>query len=102
MSRPETAAPESAAEDGLRLDRWLFQARLFKTRTLAAQLAAKGRIRVNRTRVSKSHFRVRPGDVLTFPLGRTIKVIRVLGLPTRRGPADEARMLYEELSQAGC
>jgi ribosome-associated heat shock protein Hsp15 len=87
-----------SAEDGLRLDKWLFQARLFKTRTVAAELAARGRIRVNRTPVGKSHFRVRPGDVLTFAQGRTVRVIRVLGLPTRRGPADEARSFYEELS----
>ena len=53
---------DPAAADGLRLDRWLWQARFFKTRALAAQLAARRRIRINRLLVTKPHYRVRPGD----------------------------------------
>ncbi|MGH8722151.1 MAG: RNA-binding S4 domain-containing protein [Burkholderiales bacterium] len=89
------------AEEGLRLDKWLWQARFFKTRTLAAQLIERRRLRINREVVTKAHYRVRPGDVLTFPQGATVRVVRVLALGTRRGPATEARSLYEELSGAG-
>jgi ribosome-associated heat shock protein Hsp15 len=88
--------PDPASE-GLRLDKWLWQARFFKTRALAAQLVAKGRLRINQTIITKSHHRVRPGDVLTFPHGRIIRVVRVLELGSRRGPASEAQALYEEL-----
>jgi ribosome-associated heat shock protein Hsp15 len=90
---------DPAAADGLRLDRWLWQARFFKTRALAAQLAAKRRIRINRLVITKPHYRVRPGDVLTFPYGQTVRVVRVLALGTRRGPASEAQTLYEEVTE---
>lgn len=83
--------------DGLRLDKWLWQARFFKTRSLAGQIAAKRKIRVNRVIVTKSHYKVRPGDVLTFAQGLSIRVVRVLALGVRRGPAPEARTLYEEI-----
>jgi ribosome-associated heat shock protein Hsp15 len=83
--------------DGLRLDKWLWQARFFKTRSLAGQIAAKRKIRVNRVIVTKSHYKVRPGDVLTFAQGHSIRVVRVLALGVRRGPAPEARTLYEEI-----
>lgn len=89
------------AEDGLRLDKWLWQARFFKTRALAAQLIERRRLRINREVVTKSHYRVRPGDVLTFPQGATVRVVRVIALGTRRGPAPEAQTLYEELSDVG-
>lgn len=85
--------------DGLRLDKWLWQARFFKTRSLAAKIAAKRKVRINRTLVTKPHYRVRPGDVLTFPQGREIRVIRILALGLRRGPAPEARTLYEEIAE---
>ena len=88
---------EPPADDGLRLDKWLWQARFFKTRTLAAQLAGRRKVRINQTLVTKPHYRVRPGDVLTFPQGRTIRVVRVLALGTRRGPAPEAQALYEDV-----
>jgi ribosome-associated heat shock protein Hsp15 len=92
-----TSSPEP--EDGLRLDKWLWYARFFKTRPLAAQLAEKGRIRINRVPVKKPHYRLRPGDVLTFPQGRTIRVVRVRALGNRRGPASEAQTLYEDLTE---
>lgn len=85
-------------EQGLRLDKWLWHARFCKTRPLAAQLAEKGRIRINRIVVNKPHYRLRPGDVLTLPQGGTIRVVRVLALGTRRGPASEAQTLYEDLT----
>jgi ribosome-associated heat shock protein Hsp15 len=64
---------------------------------LASKFAAAGRLRVNAERVDKAHHSVRVGDVLTFPQGRLIRVVRVAGLGKRRGPAPEARQLYEDL-----
>ena len=90
-------SPPDPASEGLRLDKWLWQARFFKTRTIAAQLITKGRLRINQTIITKSHHRVRPGDVLTFPQGRVIRVVRVLELGARRGPASEAQTLYQDL-----
>lgn len=92
------AADEGGALDGLRLDRWLWHARFFKTRALAADVAERRKVRVNRMLINKSHYRVRPGDVLTFPQGRTVRVVRVLALGSRRGPASEAQALYEEVA----
>ena len=81
----------------LRVDKWLWFARLFKSRTLAAALCQSGRIRVNGVIVQKAHHGLRPGDVLTFPKADYIRVIRVVGLGSRRGPAAEAQALYEDL-----
>ncbi|MGI9435604.1 MAG: RNA-binding S4 domain-containing protein [Geminicoccaceae bacterium] len=89
---------KDGADEGLRLDKWLWQARFFKTRTLAAKIASRRKIRINRLLVTKPHFRVRPGDVLTFPQGQEVRVVRVLALGIRRGPAPEARTLYEEIT----
>jgi ribosome-associated heat shock protein Hsp15 len=90
------SAPD-AASAGLRLDKWLWQARFFKTRALAAQLVGKGRLRINQTIVTKAHHRVRPGDVLTFPQGQIVRVVRVVDLGSRRGRPDEAQTLYEDI-----
>ena len=89
------SAPELASE-GLRLNRWLWQARFFKTRALAAQLVGKGRVRINQAIVTKAYHRIRPGDVLTFPQGTIVRVVRVVDLGNRCGPAREAQCLYEE------
>ena len=89
------------ASDGLRLDRWLWQARFFKTRALAAHLIGKGRVRINQAIVTKAHARIRPGDVLTFPQGAIVRVVRVVELGSRRGPAREAQCLYEEIAEDG-
>ena len=87
------------APEGLRLDKWLWQARFFKTRALAATLAARRKIRVNSVLVTKPHYRVRPGDVLTFPQAKTVRIVRVVALGSRRGPASEAQTLYEDLAE---
>lgn len=84
-------------ETRLRLDKWLWRARFFKSRTLASRLCVAGRVRINRRVVAKAHAVVRPGDVLTFPQSGLIRVVRVVALGTRRGPAAEARALYEDL-----
>lgn len=81
----------------LRADKWLYQARFFKSRTLAGKVCDGG-LRISGNKVDKAHAKVRVGDVLTFPLGRHIRVVKVLALGTRRGPALEARTLYEDLS----
>ena len=93
---PEEPAAETAATQ--RLDRWLWFARFVKSRTLAAKLVASGKVRVNRERAQKASRLVRAGDVLTFPLGPHIRVIKILAPGTRRGPASEAQQLYEDLS----
>ncbi|MSO76679.1 MAG: RNA-binding S4 domain-containing protein [Alphaproteobacteria bacterium] len=84
-----------------RLDKWLWCARFFKTRPLATSLCGAGRIRVNRIPVAKAHYAVRIGDVLTFPQGRDIRVIRILAFAERRGQASEGRLLYADLAEAG-
>jgi ribosome-associated heat shock protein Hsp15 len=81
----------------LRLDKWLWHARFARTRSLAAKLVSAARFRINGNPTEKAHHAVRSGDVLTFPLGPYIRVIKVLALGTRRGPAPEARLLYEDL-----
>ena len=86
------------ASDKMRLDKWLWHARFFKTRSLSAKVIAAGHVRVNSTRVSKPAFAVSENDVLTFPQAKQIRVIRVLAMGSRRGPAPEAQALYEELT----
>jgi ribosome-associated heat shock protein Hsp15 len=91
------ARPSPDARPGLRLDKWLWQARFFKDRGLAAAQIEKGRIRINGQRMHKPGHAVREGDVLTFVQGDAIRVIRVLQLGVRRGPATEAQGLYADL-----
>lgn len=85
-------------DDTRRIDKWLWFARFCKSRTLASKLCAAGKVRIAGEIVHKAHYLVRPGDVLTFPQGPHIRVVRVLQIGTRRGPATEARTLYEDLS----
>lgn len=83
--------------DTLRLDKWLWQARFFRSRATASKLCLAGRVRIDGAVVAKAHHPVRPGNVLTFPQARDIRVVRILALAERRGPAAEARTLYEDL-----
>jgi ribosome-associated heat shock protein Hsp15 len=85
----------------LRLDKWLWFARFVRTRSLATRLVADGRMRVNGAPTQKAHYSVKAGDVLTFPLGPHIRVIKVLALGSRRGPAAQAQALYEDLDPPG-
>jgi len=80
-----------------RLDKWLWYARFFKSRSLATKFCASGKLRLNEKVVRKAHYGLRVGDVLTFPKARHIRVVRVVGLGTRRGPAPEAQALYDDL-----
>lgn len=81
----------------LRADKWLWYARFFKTRSLATRACNAGKLRISGELVSKAHHRVKPGDVLTFSQGRQVRVVKVLALAHRRGPAAEAQALYEDL-----
>jgi ribosome-associated heat shock protein Hsp15 len=82
----------------LRLDKWLWHARFFKTRSLAATQVQAGVVRVNGTATQKRASMIGAGDVLTFALGDHIRVIQVDAIGTRRGPATEAQTLYTDLS----
>lgn len=84
--------------DTLRLDKWLWHARFFKTRTLAAKFVAAGGVRLNANRVDKPSTSIKPGDGLTFALGLQVRVVRIVDLGTRRGPAPEAQALYDDLT----
>lgn len=84
--------------DKLRIDKWLWHARFFKTRTLAARQVMAGHVRVDGIRIGKAAYPVLPDMVLTFQQEGDIRVIRVLALGTRRGPAIEAQALYDDLA----
>lgn len=109
MNKPGQIDEEDEDEDGaasateiasgkLRLDKWLWFARFYKTRSLAAKLCGSGSLRCGGVAVSKASATVKPGDVLTFPQGKHVRVIKVLALGARRGPAPEAQGLYEDLA----
>jgi ribosomal 50S subunit-recycling heat shock protein len=90
-----------SGEDACRLDVWLWRARFFKTRSLAARFIEEGRVRISRagteTRVDKSSRTVRAGDGLVFAIGGRVIAVTVMAMGERRGPAAEARGLYEQL-----
>jgi ribosome-associated heat shock protein Hsp15 len=84
--------------DGQRIDKWLWFARVTKTRTLAQKLAISGRVRVNRERNGSASRPVKAGDTLTIATEAGVRILRVVAPGARRGPAAEARLLYEDLS----
>jgi ribosome-associated heat shock protein Hsp15 len=84
----------SEAQPKLRLDKWLWQARFFKTRSLAAKQISSGHVRVNGSRAGKPAHGVGLGDVLTFIQARDVRVVEIVALGERRGPAPEAQALY--------
>ncbi|MEL6702511.1 MAG: RNA-binding S4 domain-containing protein, partial [Pseudomonadota bacterium] len=86
------------ASASIRIDKWLWHARFFKTRGLATKLVQAGKVRVDSTPISKPSRSVGPGNVLTFPQGREVRVIKIVDIGTRRGPAPEAQALYEDLA----
>ncbi len=81
-----------------RIDKWLFFARVVKSRSLAAKLVQAGKVRLNREKIDQAAQAVKPGDVLTISLDRRILVLKILLPGARRGPFEEARTLYEDLS----
>ncbi|MBM3622711.1 MAG: RNA-binding S4 domain-containing protein [Alphaproteobacteria bacterium] len=84
----------------MRLDKWLWQARFYRSRALATRAVETTPLRIDGRPTDKPHATVAPGMVLTFAHGGGVKVIRVLALGQRRGPATEARTLYEEVGSA--
>lgn len=86
--------------ESLRLDKFLWFARIAKTRALAPQLAEQGRLRIGGRIIDRAHAPVRVGDVLSFAMRGNVRVLRVEALPDRRGSPNEARALYTDLSQA--
>lgn len=82
----------------LRIDRWLWFARFFKSRSAATRLCVARRVRLNGQVVSKPSQVISAGDVLTFPQARQIRTVRIVDLGDRRGPAAEAALLYEDLA----
>jgi ribosome-associated heat shock protein Hsp15 len=83
--------------DRQRIDRWLWHARLVRTRDAAATLAGSGYVRINGTRIDAASRMVRAGDVITVALDRGVRVLRVTGFVERRGPGGSGVALYEEL-----
>lgn len=88
---------EQEDRDWQRLDKWLWCARFMRARADCAALVAEGKIRINRQPTEKAHAKLRPGDVLTVPVRGDVRVLRVVALAARRGPAAEAATLYEDL-----
>jgi len=86
------------AADTQRIDRFLWFARLTKTRSLAQALCERGHLRIDGRRIDRAHAPVRIGNVLSLPLPSGVRVIRIEKLPARRGPAPEAALLYAEIS----
>ncbi|MEO5323882.1 RNA-binding S4 domain-containing protein [Mesorhizobium sp. CC13] len=87
-----------AGEGRQRIDKWLFFSRAVKSRSLAAKLVQTGGVRLNGRKLDQASDIVKTGDVLTIALDRRILVYKVLSAGVRRGPAEEARLLYEDLS----
>ena len=89
----------SQAADKIRIDKWLWQARFFKTRSLASKQISAGHVRLNGNKISKPAQMVAPEDVLTFAQGRQTRVVRIQAIGTRRGPAPEAQTLYFDMTE---
>ena len=96
MSREPAPGPTGGAAQ--RLDKWLWFARVVKTRTLATALVLDGKVRVNRMRVDKPSQTVRPGDVITVTAHSRVRILKVAATGERRGSATIAQTLYEDLT----
>ncbi|PHZ86475.1 RNA-binding S4 domain-containing protein [Paremcibacter congregatus] len=94
MAQPQ---PEELSQ---RIDIWLWHARFFKTRSLSTKVCRAGKVRLNGEKFTKAKTAVTVGDVLTFPQAKTIRIVKVLALSQRRGPAPEAQALYEDRTPA--
>ena len=86
--------------DRQRIDKWLWHARMVRTRSDAAALAEAGHVRLNGKRIAAASHLVRIGDVVTCALDRTVRVVRVKGVSERRGAAPAGRALYSDLTKA--
>lgn len=95
--KPKSVDKVAAAPDRQRVDRWLWHARLVRTRSAAAALAAAGYVRLNGARIDAPGRIVRTGDIVTVALDHAVRVLKVRGFAERRGPAKASRDLYDEL-----
>ncbi|MDH5488705.1 MAG: RNA-binding S4 domain-containing protein [Rhodospirillaceae bacterium] len=84
--------------NSIRLDKWLWYARFFKSRTLAGRFCNEGKIRLNQQPVSKANTNIKINDVLTFNLNNRVRILKIENIGTRRGPAAEAATLYLDMS----
>jgi ribosome-associated heat shock protein Hsp15 len=91
-------APSRLSEDRQRIDKWLWHARVVRTRIAAAALVASGHVRLNGVRIDAGSRQVKTGDVLTISLDHRVRVLRVAGFASRRGGAEVANCLYTDLS----
>jgi ribosome-associated heat shock protein Hsp15 len=99
MSRAAGRRDEDTGErEAARLDKWLWFARVVKTRSLAAALVEDGKVRVNRIKITKPSQSVRIGDVLTVTVGPRVRLLKVMAFGERRGPPSEAQALFSDLS----
>ena len=89
---------ETVLSDRQRIDKWLWHARVVRTRTSAAALVDAGQVRLNGERVTATSRAVKAGDVVTVALDRTVRIMKVAGFAERRGDADAARVLFEDLT----
>jgi ribosome-associated heat shock protein Hsp15 len=96
-SRGKALQPQGAARETIRLDKWLWRARCFRSRSLARSAIEEGHLRLNGARVLRPSVAVGAGDVLTFVQGGRVRVLRILAAGLRRGPATEAATLFAEL-----
>ena len=92
--------PRNVSDDRQRIDKWLWHARIVRTRSAAAALAASGHVRLNGARVTAASKPVKPGDVVTIALDARVRVLKVTGFAPRRGAAEQGRALYEDLAPA--
>jgi ribosome-associated heat shock protein Hsp15 len=92
--------PERVSDDRQRIDKWLWHARIVRTRSAAAALAASGHVRLNGARVAAASKPVKPGDVVTIALDARVRVLKVTGFALRRGAAEQGRALYEDMTPA--
>ena len=81
-----------------RVDKWLWFARLVKTRTLAAAIVSQGQVRLNKVKLVKPSHEVAPGDILTLAVHGRVRVVKVMAIGARRGPASEAQTLYQDMA----
>ncbi|KAA0968875.1 RNA-binding S4 domain-containing protein [Aureimonas fodinaquatilis] len=92
---------QSAPLQEQRIDKWLFFARIVKSRSLAQELLSSGAVRLNRVKVQHNARVVRAGDVLTIAIANRVRVLRIAAIGIRRGPAAEAATLYFDLAGEG-
>jgi len=88
------------SDDRQRIDKWLWHARIVRTRSVAAALAASGHVRLNGARVDAPAKAVKAGDVVTIALDARVRVLKITGFALRRGGAEEGRALYEDMTPA--